>query len=202
MGLYSVLSQSELSLQQQRQPIKPGSSLNGAATHLKVFLAGAGINWNRQPVRPWWRIQGGVLIHVLQEQGRANSRSVVQPRTPISVTASPAHEQGRQQALWWFESGQHNACTGSCHQKGHGHVPDLEVEGAIHTVLPPHTKAQTVHLSTRTTGTALGAFRAPSLSQRWMPNVQPAQQPHSLSNHTAGHHQATSMAQECARGDA
>ena len=61
----------------------------------KVFLAFAGVHSHGKTVWPNGSIQGGVLIHVLHQQGRADGRAIVDSGASVAMPACPAHTNKR-----------------------------------------------------------------------------------------------------------
>lgn len=61
-----------------------------AAAHLEELLHLLGVHRHGQAVGAQRRVQDGVLVHVLQQDGGADGGAVVQPRAAVSVAACSA----------------------------------------------------------------------------------------------------------------
>jgi len=59
-----------------------------------VLLAGTRVHGDGQAVRPHGRVQRGVLVHVLHQQGGADGGPVVDARAAVPVSARPANTTG------------------------------------------------------------------------------------------------------------
>ena len=88
-----------------------------------MFLALAGVHGDGEAVRPRGGVQGGVLVHVLHQQGGADGGSVVQAGAPVSVPACscrhPARAQGQRLGLRWAPGQAPGRAQGCLEVAGH-----------------------------------------------------------------------------------